>query len=248
MAKRKRNENVYGRPVASGTRPKQSRLLPSEAEAPYRCRIRYFIHFDAPAGRFVGIPEAILQHQDIRRVMAVWYINNRYKCRAARRSGAGGSCQSAIYLRDFSEKKRTLGDDARSWRNISSVGDAWIMTPDRWRQIEDLYRAAKIAVPPNVRRCWALPIRKSDFAWSACSKVESGSQILDQPAGGFAVGSHKNGDRQRGPARARIRSKRKSARAAWERFTALYRHATRARGGYEDWGRTLQRTIQLENA
>ena len=38
-----------------------------------------------------------------------------------------------MYLLGSLERKRTLGDDARSWRNISRIiGDERMMTPDRW--------------------------------------------------------------------------------------------------------------------
>src|SRR5271154_3620880 len=59
------------------------------------------------------------------------------------------------------------------------------MTPDRWRQIEDLYRAARDRVPAEraaLLECTDPEIRARV---ERMLEVESGSQILDQPAGGL---------------------------------------------------------------
>ncbi len=59
------------------------------------------------------------------------------------------------------------------------------MTPDRWRQIEDLYHAAQ-SCPPDQR---AALLEATDPAIrlrvERMLQVESGSQILDQPADGL---------------------------------------------------------------
>ena len=58
------------------------------------------------------------------------------------------------------------------------------MTPDRWRQIEDLYHAAQNCGPTERAALMSRTDPEIRFRVERMLKVESGSQILDQLAGG----------------------------------------------------------------
>ena len=106
-----------------------------------------------------------------------------------------------MYLQRSLEKyKTTLCDDERSCRNIEGNNrDAGKMTPDRWRQIEDLYHAAQNCGPTEraaLLECTDPEIR---LRVERMLEVEPSGQILDQSPGGFlndptrtvlAVGAH----------------------------------------------------------
>src|SRR5271170_2586317 len=66
---------------------------------------------------------------------------------------------------------------------MENIGDARIMTPDRWRQIEDLYQAAQNCGPAERAALLERTDPEIRSRVERMLEVESGSRILDLPAG-----------------------------------------------------------------
>ena len=93
------------------------------------------------------------------------------------------------------------------------------MTPERWRQIEDLYHAAQKRNPAEraaLLECTDPEIRARV---ERMLDIESGSQILDQPSAGLLADATETVVAA-GPSSAPIRSNLRSAPAVWARSIA----------------------------
>ena len=95
------------------------------------------------------------------------------------------------------------------------------MTPERFRQIEELYHAAREGTAEERAALLARPIPNCAAKWSRCSHRTGGGEFLDRPAHprtpGTAGGCDCRPDWLRALAWDPTVSKASSARAAWAR-------------------------------
>ena len=124
------------------------------------------------------------------------------------------------------------------------------MTPERFRQIEELYHAAREGTAESARPCWRRPIPNCAAKWSRCSRnrtaanpgrpaIQNTPELLEDPTvTGLALGRVSGA----------IPYRKQTRRGRHGRGFSGRRHAIRPRRRHQDHARAVQRPLRARGA